>query len=522
MFAGPRVAAVNPNEIAPPRLCALRASVVNRLLFERAAAYADRRAIIAPDGRWTYAELRDASARVASALLDGADDLREGRVCYLVAPSCAHVATQWGIWRAGGIAVPLCVSHPRPELEYAIAESDASIVVADQRHRERLEPIARARGIRLALTDELLSAAPRTLPAIEPKRRALILFTSGTTSKPKGVVTTHAILAAQIASVVDAWEWSPADHILHVLPLHHLHGILNLLCAALWSGATCELTDGFDAAQVWDRIADGTDLTLFMAVPTIYARLRATWNEAPAPRRAAMSAGCRRLRLMVSGSAALPVALLDAWREISGHTLLERYGMTEIGMGLGNPLHGTRRAGTVGVPFPGVEVRLADDAGATLGDGLPGEIQVRGPNVFAEYWRRPEATAAAFTADGWFHTGDVAVREAGVYRILGRDSVDIIKTGGFKVSALEIEEVLRTHPAIAECAVVGVADDEWGQRVAAAVVLHPDTALDLAGLRTWAKQHLAPYKVPTLLRTVTDLPRNPMGKVVKPDVARLF
>jgi malonyl-CoA/methylmalonyl-CoA synthetase len=491
-------------------------------LFERAGAHASNCALIAPDGAWTYADLLDASARFASGLLHGADDLREARVAYLVAPSCAHVATQWGIWRAGGIAVPLCISHPRPELEYAIADSDASIVVADQRFRASLEPIAQARGIRLAFTDDLLAATPRALPAIEPARRALILYTSGTTSTPKGVVTTHAILAAQIASVVEAWEWSPPDHILHVLPLHHLHGILNLLCAALWSGATCELEDGFDATRVWDRIADGSDLTLFMAVPTIYARLRAAWSDAPPARRAAMSAGCRRLRLMVSGSAALPVALLDAWRALSGHTLLERYGMTEIGMGLGNPLHGERRAGSVGVPFPGVEVRLVDAHGATLGDGTPGEIQVRGPNVFAEYWRRPAATAAAFTADGWFRTGDVAVRETGVYRILGRDSVDIIKTGGFKVSALEIEEVLRTHPAIAECAVVGVTDDEWGQRVGAAVILQPDAALELDALRSWAKQHLAPYKVPTLLRVVAELPRNSMGKVVKPDVARLF
>lgn len=491
-------------------------------LVDRAARHAARRALIAPDGTWTYAELLDASARVASGLLAGGDDLGEARVAYLVGPSCAHVATQWGIWRAGGIAVPLCTTHPRPELEYAIAEADAAIVVADAQHAERVAPLAAARGIRLATTAELLAATAGTLPDVAAARRALILFTSGTTSKPKGVVTTHAILAAQVASVVEAWEWSARDHILHVLPLHHLHGILNLLCAALWSGACCELQDGFDAPRVWERIVADDGLTLFMAVPTIYARLRSAWDAAAPARQAEMTAACRRLRLMVSGSAALPVALLDAWRALSGHTLLERYGMTEIGMGLGNPLHGERRAGSVGVPFPGVDVRLVDEAGTTLGDDVPGEIQVHGPTVFQEYWRRPEATAAAFTADGWFRTGDIAVRQAGAYRILGRDSVDIIKTGGFKVSALEIEEVLRTHPAIAECAVVGVADDEWGQRVGAAVILRPDAALGLDDLRTWAKQHLAPYKVPTLLRVVSDLPRNPMGKVLKPDVARAF
>lgn len=488
-------------------------------LVERAAAHGERRALIAADGTWTYPRLLAASARVAAGLLDGRPDLAGARVAYLVAPSCAHVATQWGIWRAGGVAVPLCTSHPAPELAYAVDEAQATILVADAPHHPRLAPLATERRLPLWQTGALLASPVGPLPAVDGDRRALILFTSGTTSKPKGVVTTHDGLAAQIASVVAAWEWSADDHVLHVLPLHHLHGILNLLCAALWAGATCELQDGFDAAAVWRRLAAADGLTLFMAVPTIYARLRAAWDAAPPAQRRAMSAGCRRLRLMVSGSAALPVALLDAWRELSGHTLLERYGMTEIGMGLGNPLHGERRPGHVGAPFPGVEVRLVDDAGAVLGDDAPGQIQVRGPGVFREYWNRPAATRAAFTADGWFRTGDVAVREGGSYRILGRDSIDIIKTGGFKVSALEIEEALRQHPAIAECAVVGVADDEWGQRVAAAVILRPGASLALDPLRTWAKQRLAPYKVPTLLQVVDELPRNPMGKVVKPAVA---
>ena len=491
-------------------------------LVDRADAHAARTALRAVDGIWRYGDLLAASARTAAGLLDGRHDLAEARVAFLVAPSCAHVAAQWGIWRAGGIAVPLCRIHPAPELAYAIDEAGAEVLVVDDRYQSRLAPLAAERGLRLVRVEALLSAAPTRLPDVDAARRAMILYTSGTTSRPKGVVTTHAGLAAQIASVAEAWEWSADDHILHVLPLHHLHGILNLLCSALWAGATCEMQDGFDVDAVWRRIAAADGLTLFMAVPTIYARLRNAWEAAPPAQREVMSEGCRRLRLMVSGSAALPVALLDAWREISGHTLLERYGMTEIGMGLGNPLHGPRRPGHVGVPFPGIAVRLVDDAGSALGDDTPGQIQVRGSGVFREYWRRPAETAAAFTADGWFRTGDVAVREAGSYRILGRDSIDIIKTGGFKVSALEIEEVLRSHPAIAECAVVGVADEEWGQRVAAAAILRPGQALTLETLRAWAKEHLAPYKVPTLLRVVDDLPRNPMGKVVKPEVAGLF
>ena len=196
--------------------------------------------------------------------------------------------------------------------------------------------------------------------------------------------------------------------------------------------------------------------------------------------------------------------------------------MTEIGMALSNPLSGERRPGCVGTPLPAIQVRLVDEQDKPVADGAPGQIQVRGPMVFSEYWQRPQETAAAFTEEGWFRTGDVAVREDAVYRILGRESVDIIKTGGYKVSALEIEEVLRAHERIEECAVVGVADEVWGQRVAAAVVLSGDAELELEPLRAWCKKLLAPYKVPTLLQRVSELPRNPMGKVTKPALVELF
>jgi malonyl-CoA/methylmalonyl-CoA synthetase len=195
--------------------------------------------------------------------------------------------------------------------------------------------------------------------------------------------------------------------------------------------------------------------------------------------------------------------------------------MTELGMALSNPLHGERRPGFVGAPLGGVEVRLTDETGRPMPPGESGEIEVRGPNVFLEYWRRPDATAAAFR-DGWFRTGDTAVLENAAYRILGRTNVDIIKTGGFKVSALEIEEELRTHPAVAECAVVGIADPDWGERISVAVELAPGAALGLEELQAWSKERLAPYKVPKALCCVDALPRNAMGKVVKPDVAKLF
>jgi malonyl-CoA/methylmalonyl-CoA synthetase len=264
------------------------------------------------------------------------------------------------------------------------------------------------------------------------------------------------------------------------------------------------------------------NLTLFMAVPTIYVKLIAAWANASPEEKERMSKACDKLRLMVSGSAALPVSVFEQWQAISGHTLLERYGMTEIGMALSNPLHGERRPGFVGIPLPGVVARLVDESGSDITtEGQPGEIQIKGPNVFLEYWGKPEATKAAFR-DGWFCTGDVAVIERGYYRVLGRSSVDIIKSGGYKISALEVEEVLRTHPAITECAVVGIEDSEWGELVCAAAIIRAGETLALSELRDWAKERLASYKVPARLRCLDKLPRNAMGKVTKPDVKMLF
>ncbi|HEX4353392.1 MAG TPA: acyl-CoA synthetase [Polyangiales bacterium] len=489
---------------------------------ERAQQHGDACAIVDVDGRYSYAELLDASARIASGLLDGARDLDGARVCFLIAPSFRYVATQWAIFRAGGVAVPLCVSHPEPELAHVIDDAVASIVIADAEFDPKLRPLTAARGLRHLNPNALLESQPQSLPLMAAERPALLIYTSGTTGKPKGAITTHAILDAQMRSIVQAWEMTAHDRLLHVLPLHHLHGILNALCAPLYAGACVELAPRFDPISVLERFAAEPALTLFMAVPTIYAKLVAEWPNLAPDRERAIRQGLSRLRLMISGSAALPVSLLARVRELSGHVLLERYGMTEIGMALGNPLHGERRAGSVGVPFPEVEARIVDERGVALGEDVSGELQIRGPNVFAGYWNKPDATRASFTEDGFFRTGDVAIRERGYYRLLGRESVDIIKTGGFKVSALEIEESLREHPAIAEVAIVGVADPEWGERVAAALVLQPGAALTLEELRAFGKARLAPYKVPSLLRLFDALPRNALGKVQKPPLKSLF
>jgi malonyl-CoA/methylmalonyl-CoA synthetase len=480
-----------------------------------------RRAIIAADGTFTYQDLEDVSRRVAGALLGDNDDLNQTRVAFLVSPSFAYAAVLRGIWRAGGVAVPLAVSHPPAELEYVIRDAGASVVVADAGAAATVQPLARAARARFLTTSTAFAAAPADdLPHLGSTRRAMIIYTSGTTGRPKGAVSTHQNIGAQVSALVEAWRWSPSDHLLLVLPLHHVHGIINGLCSALAVRATCEILPAFDADLTWQRLASG-EITVFTAVPTIYNRLIASWDAASPEVQRARTEGVRKLRLMMSGSAALPVRTLERWRDITGHTLLERYGMTEIGMALSNPLDGARRPGCVGEALPGVEVRLVDESGQDVEPGTPGELEIRGATVCAEYWQRPDETSAAFR-DGWFRTGDMAVLEQGSYRLLGRTSVDIIKTGGFKVSALEIEEVLRTHPAIAECAVVGVSDEDWGERVSAAVELRDGASLSLDELQQWAKIQLAPYKVPRALHAVPALPRNAMGKVLKPEVAGLF
>jgi len=491
-------------------------------IVQRARRNAARLAVIAPEGRFTYRELLDASGSVATRLLRGRSDLQGARVCILTPPGWGYVTTLWGVWQSGGMAVPMAVSHPPPELAYVLDDAEPEVVLVHDDLSDRIVDAARSRGIEVLSVDHAVE--PETagaLPEVDPTHPALMLYTSGTTGRPKGVVISHGNVQAQVESLSAAWGWSADDHILLHLPLHHVHGIVNVLTSALWNGAVCEILPRFDPVAVWERLASG-ELTLYMAVPTVYRRLIETWSAAAAETREAWSTGARACRLMVSGSAALPVPTLERWREITGHTLLERYGMTEIGMALSNPLVGDRRPGFVGTPLPGVEARLVDDEERPVSPGTPGQIHVRGPNVFGEYWRRPEATEEAFTADGWFRTGDQAVVEGGAYRILGRRSVDILKSGGEKISALEIEDVLRAHPAVRDCAVVGVPDPVWGDRVCAAVVPEQAGAVDEEELRAFAKERLAPYKVPKDFLMLDDLPRNAMGKVTKPAVRELF
>ena len=361
-------------------------------LLERARARADAEALQAPEGTFCYGDLLASTEGLAAALLAGRSDLEEARIAVLVPPGFTWVTTVVGIWRAGGMAVPLPVAAPDIELSRALEDAEPEAILVDPELIGRIEAAAAALGIAVLSTREIVSldasydpVAEGLLPIVPQERGALMLYTSGTTGRPKGVVHTHESLSAQVGALLEAWQWSAEDHVLLVLPLHHVHGIVNVVLCAIAAGARCSILPRFDAAEIWEHLA-GDHLTVFMAVPTIYTKLLNEYDSAEEARRERWRRGAEGLRLFVSGSAALPVRVLERWEEITGHRLLERYGMTEIGMALSNPLSGTRVPGHVGTPLPGTEVRVMGEDGTrnTLNKSVPGTLDLRGGSSRAE------------------------------------------------------------------------------------------------------------------------------------------
>ncbi|KAI8828568.1 AMP-dependent synthetase and ligase [Chytriomyces cf. hyalinus JEL632] len=481
-------------------------------------------AVVDVRGSFTYAQLlRDADRLGRGPLAD----IRKGsRVAFLFPRQYSYVAVQWAIWAKECIAVPLCTAHPANELAHVISDSQSSIVLhhptftnalkdalLDDRLQSLnvrttvvtdsdLEPIVTSNNI------EQVSVAE--FREMDKDQGAMIIYTSGTTGKPKGVLTTFANIEAQVSSLLTAWKWVESDKILLVLPLHHVHKKLS-------------------PKQTWSRFTSPSrDLTLFMAVPTIYARLLEHFDSVPIDQQSSMTSACAQFRLMVSGSAALPSPVFDKWERVSGHRLLERYGMTEIGMALGNRYEGPRLPGKVGVPFQGVEARIQDENGedVTLVPGSTGELLIRGPQVFKEYWNNPKATKKSFNGE-WFLTGDIVTitQPHSYFQILGRASMDIIKSGGFKLSALTIERELLSLKGVTDVAVLGIPDEVWGERVAAVVAMQEDVqdakAME-AQLALQLKDAVAKYEVPTLWRFCREIPRNAMGKVNKKQLVPLF
>lgn len=495
-----------------------------------------REAVFHPDsdGWWTYEQLLDRTKSVAARLTSGRGWNAGNRVGLFLPRRKESVALLLGVFGAGGIAVPFSVRGTPREIVHQIVDAGISQIIGPFEpagNQVLLDALAQARE--QGHVPQLLDAATMFEPTsahdcgttlqqldLVPDAPALILYTSGTTGRPKGVVHTNASLMTQVDVLYRSWEWNSKDRLLHVLPLHHIHGLVNGLLGALWAGAGLQFVDSFAPADIWNEFASH-HVSVFYAVPTIYHQLADAWEKQDPETRRRWSEGAGRLRLMVSGSAALPARLWNRWLDITGQALLERYGMTEIGMAISNPYCGERRPGTVGQPLPGFQVRIVREDGSAAPDGTPGEILVQGPALFREYWNQPDATRASFR-DGFFLTGDVAEVQNGSIYIRGRASVDILKSAGYKLSALEIEEVLREHPAIREVAVVGIPDSQWGEIVTACVILAPGQSLTLEQVHQWCQNKLASYKLPRRLEVTTELPRNAMGKVVKPDLIRLF
>lgn len=458
----------------------------------------------------TAAELEDRSASAATRL--GAAGVQAGdRVVVSAEPSIAYVVAYVGVLRLGAVALPLNGAYQAPEVAHIVSDARVAAAITDDPERGRW--IAEASpGVMVTPPDlgDLPAASSQQFPldAAGLDDPALLAYTSGTTGAPKGAVLSHGNLLASADAVRLAWRWVPDDRLVLALPLFHMHGLGVGLHGTLTAGATAVLLDRFDAGAVLGAVADGG--TLFFGVPTMWHRLAGASN----------SDALARLRLAVSGSAPLPPDLHAAIAEIAGRPPLERYGMTETAMLVSNPYEGDRRAGSVGFPLPGVEVRLVDGADAEPGaasgsaDGVApaAEIEVRGPNVFRGYWERPEATADAFR-DGWFRTGDLGtVDPDGYLRIVGR-AKELIISGGYNIYPREVEDVLRAHPAVADAAVVGAPDAEWGERVCAFIV--PDGEVTNEDLATWCAGRLAPYKRPRRWERIEQVPRNPLGKVLR-------
>lgn len=487
-------------------------------LFINAEQYGQRVALRDKDRSYSYKDLVKASNNIATALLSKKPDLKEERIGFLISPSFNYLSILWGIWKAGGIGVPLSLSATESELTHYLEDAKINLLISDNEGIKKLKKLSDDLNIPLKDEKNLQGNEDKALPEIKKERRAMILFTSGTTNKPKGVVSTHANIEAQISSLVEAWKWNKDDFIPLILPLHHIHGIINALSCPLWIGASVDILGAFEVDTVVEAVGKN-NYSVFTAVPTIYLSLIDKLEHMDETELKLVQTKFKEMRLMMSGSAALAPEIHKKWKELTGKDLLERYGMTEIGMALSNPLRGEKRPGSVGLPLPEVEICLMDNNEIITRENVPGEIMIKGPQVFLEYWNQEKTTKDSFFK-GWFKTGDVAELVEGYYKILGRDSVDIIKSGGFKISALEIEDVLLKHPQVKECAVIGIADKKWGEVVAAAITASEE--LTLKDVQAWSLDFLSDYKIPRSLKLLETLPKNAMGKVVKPEIKKLF
>jgi malonyl-CoA/methylmalonyl-CoA synthetase len=493
------------------------------LLAGRFLPHAARLCLETPDGeRYTYGALDHESARYAQLL--GALGLKRGeRVVVQVEKSPAALFFYLACLRAGLIYVPLNTAYRDLELEHFLDDAEPALVVCAPERLDAMRALTAARGIanvhtldaagRGSLCDTARGCKPRAdVEPVDADDIAVILYTSGTTGRPKGAMISHRNLAANALTLHQAWGFRDGDVLLHALPIFHIHGLFVACHTALLNASSILFLPKFDADSV---IALLPRATVFMGVPTYYTRLLAepTFNADV----------CRNMRLFTCGSAPLLPQTFHEFQERTGHTILERYGMTETGMNTSNPLDGARRPGTVGPPLPGVQVRIVDKQDHDLPAGETGQLLVKGANVFKGYWRLPEKTAEEFTADGYFRTGDLARRDAdGYVAIVGR-AKDLIISGGFNIYPKEIEGYLDKLDGVLESAVIGAPHPDFGEVVIAVIVRKPEGAtLTEAGVIATLKSQIAGFKVPKRVFFTDVLPRNTMSKVQKNQLRERF
>ncbi|GHF72479.1 acyl-CoA synthetase [Streptomyces thermodiastaticus] len=454
------------------------------------------------DRSLTYRRLAAAAGAV------GARVRGRQRVAVWATPTLETAVAVVGTLLAGVAAVPLNPKAGEKELGHIVGDSDPSVVLA----APGVELPAALAGLERIDVDADADG-PVPVENADEGDPALIVYTSGTTGPPKGAVIPRRAVAATLDALTDAWQWTERDVLVHGLPLFHVHGLVLGTLGPLRRGGSVRHLGRFSTEGVARELSDGA--TMLFGVPTMYHRIAEALPGDPALVKALAEA-----RLLVSGSAALPVHDHERIAAATGRRVVERYGMTETLMNTSVRADGEARSGTVGVPLPGVELRLVEEDGTpiTALDGeTVGEIQVRGPNLFTEYLNRPDATAAAFTADGFFRTGDMAVRDPdGSVRIVGRKATDLIKSGGYKIGAGEIENALLEHPAVREAAVTGEPDADLGERIVAWIVpADPQSPPGLQELADHVARRLAPHKRPRAVRILDVMPRNDMGKIMK-------
>jgi len=476
---------------------------------------AEQPLLVVPNGPVVhYDDIEAMSARLANVLV--AAGCRKGdRVAAQTDKHWQVLALYLACLRAGLVYLPLNTGYQRSELDYFFADAEPRVIVCSPEHLGLVATLARGATVLTldAHGGELMDRAeefPATFETVLSAGGdlAAILYTSGTTGRSKGAMLTHRNLASNALALVEAWGFTHGDVLLHALPIYHVHGLFVAIHCVLLSGARMLWLPKFDAREVTSLLPRAT---VMMGVPTFYSRLI---SEPTFTRES-----CRTIRLFVSGSAPLLPETITAFNERTGQTILERYGMTETGMNTSNPLMGARVAGTVGRPLSGIEMRVVGDDGVPLAPGQVGSVQVRGPNVFAAYWRMPEKTREEFTADGYFKTGDMGewVQDGpaqGYLRLVGR-AKDLIITGGLNVYPKEIEERIDKMDGVIETAIIGVPDPDFGESVTAVVVARSGHALTEGGVIAALKGEIASFKIPKRVHFVDDLPRNAMGKVQK-------